>query len=57
MLGPFRLTVREPGRYLRNAEDAMGKVVYWMTVSLDGFVETRDGAIDWTMPDEGLFRS
>ncbi len=34
----------------------MGKVVYWMTVSLDGFVETRDGNIDWTMPDEGLFR-
>jgi len=24
----------------------MGKVVYWMTVSLDGFVETRDGNID-----------
>jgi hypothetical protein len=34
----------------------MGKVVYWMTVSLDGFVETRDGNIDWGMPDEGLFR-
>jgi len=34
----------------------MGKVVYWMTVSLDGFVETRDGNIDWTMPDEDLFR-
>jgi dihydrofolate reductase len=27
-----------------------------MTVSLDGFVETRGGNIDWTMPDEGLFR-
>jgi hypothetical protein len=37
-------------------EDAMSKVVYWMTVSLDGFVETRDGNIDWTMPDERLFR-
>ncbi len=34
----------------------MGKVVYWMTVSLDGFVETRDGNIDWGMPDEELFR-
>jgi dihydrofolate reductase len=34
----------------------MGKVVYWMTVSLDGFVETRDGSIDWSMPDEELFR-
>lgn len=34
----------------------MGQVVYWMTVSLDGFVETRDGKIDWTAPDEDLFR-
>jgi dihydrofolate reductase len=34
----------------------MGKVVYWMSVSLDGFVETRDGNIDWTMPDAELFR-
>jgi dihydrofolate reductase len=32
------------------------KVVYWMTVSLDGFVETRDGKIDWTAPDDELFR-
>jgi dihydrofolate reductase len=35
---------------------AMGKVVYWMTASLDGFVETRDGKIDWTAPNEELFR-
>jgi dihydrofolate reductase len=34
----------------------MGKVVYWMTVSLDGFVEARDGSLDWGMPDEALFR-
>jgi hypothetical protein len=34
----------------------MSKVVYWMTVSLDGFVETRDGQIDWTVPDAGLHR-
>jgi len=34
----------------------MRKVVYWMTVSLDGFVETRDGKIDWTAPDDELFR-
>jgi hypothetical protein len=26
----------------------MSKVVYSMSVSLDGFVETRDGKIDWT---------
>ena len=32
----------------------MSKVVYWMTVSLDGFVETRDGKIDWTAPDDEL---
>ena len=34
----------------------MNKVVYWMTVSLDGFVETSDGNIEWSTPDEGLFR-
>jgi len=32
----------------------MKKVIYWMNVSLDGFVETRDGKIDWTVPDEDL---
>jgi dihydrofolate reductase len=34
----------------------MRKVVYWMTVSLDGFVEARDGTIDWTAPDDELHR-
>jgi dihydrofolate reductase len=34
----------------------MSKVVYWMTVSLDGFVETSDGKIDWTAPDAELHR-
>ena len=34
----------------------MSKVVYWMSVSLDGFVESRDGKIDWTAPDEELHR-
>jgi dihydrofolate reductase len=34
----------------------VSKVVYWMTVSLDGFVETRDGKIDWTAPDDELHR-
>jgi hypothetical protein len=38
----------------RGREGHMSKVVYWMTVSLDGFVETRDGKIDWTAPDEAL---
>ena len=32
----------------------MRKVIYWMSVSLDGFIETRDGKIDWTTPDEEL---
>jgi dihydrofolate reductase len=32
----------------------VSKVVYWMTVSLDGFIETRDGKIDWTAPDAEL---
>jgi dihydrofolate reductase len=34
----------------------MSKVVYWMSVSLDGFVETRDGKIDFTAPSEELHR-
>jgi dihydrofolate reductase len=34
----------------------MSKVVYWMSVSLDGFVEDRDGKIDWTAPDAELLR-
>jgi hypothetical protein len=32
----------------------MNKVVYWMTVSLDAFVDTRGGKIDWTAPDDEL---
>ncbi len=34
----------------------MSKVVYWMSMSLDGFVETRHGKIGWTAPDEELHR-
>jgi hypothetical protein len=34
----------------------VSKVVYWMTVSVDGFVETRDGKINWTAPDDELQR-
>jgi hypothetical protein len=30
----------------------LSKIVYWMSVSLDGFVETRDGKIDWTAAGE-----
>lgn len=33
----------------------MRKLIYSMTVSLDGYVAAPDGAIDWTVPDEELF--
>jgi dihydrofolate reductase len=32
----------------------MGKVVYLMNVSLDGFIETPDHGLDWTVVDEEL---
>jgi dihydrofolate reductase len=34
----------------------MGKVVYSMNVSLDGFVETPDHGLDWATVDEDLHR-
>lgn len=30
------------------------QVIYSMMVSLDGYIESRDGAIDWSVPDEEL---
>ena len=33
----------------------MRKLIYSMTVSLDGFIAGQDGAIDWSVPDEELF--
>lgn len=33
----------------------MRKVIYSMTVSLDGYIAGPDGAIDWSAPDEELF--
>jgi dihydrofolate reductase len=33
----------------------MRKLIYSMTVSLDGFIASPDGAIDWSVPDEELF--
>jgi dihydrofolate reductase len=33
----------------------MRKLIYSMTVSLDGYITAPDGAIDWTVPDEELF--
>ena len=32
----------------------MGKIVYLMNVSLDGFIETPDHGLDWTVVDEEL---
>jgi dihydrofolate reductase len=32
------------------------KLIYSMTVSLDGYIAAPDGAIDWSVPDEQLFR-
>lgn len=34
----------------------MRKLIYSMTVSLDGYIAGPDGAIDWTVPDRELFR-
>ncbi len=34
----------------------MRKLIYSMTVSLDGYIAAPDGAIDWSVPDEDLFR-
>ena len=34
----------------------MRKLIYSMTVSLDGYIAGPDGAIDWSVPDEELFR-
>jgi dihydrofolate reductase len=33
----------------------MRKLIYSMTVSLDGYIAGPDGTIDWTVPDEELF--
>ncbi len=34
----------------------MRRLIYSLTVSLDGFIAGPDGAIDWSVPDEELFR-
>ena len=34
----------------------MGKLVYLMNVSLDGYVETPDHSLDWTTVDEETHR-
>jgi len=34
----------------------MRKVIYGMSVSLDGFIEDRDGDLSWSFPDEELHK-
>lgn len=34
----------------------MRKVIYSMSVSLDGYIAGPDGELDWSVPDEELFR-
>jgi dihydrofolate reductase len=34
----------------------MRKLIYSMSASLDGFIAGPDGGIDWSVPDEELFR-
>jgi dihydrofolate reductase len=34
----------------------MRKVIYWMSLSLDGFIEAPDGDLSWAYPDEELHR-
>ncbi len=34
----------------------MRKLIYSMTVSLDGYIARPDGTIDWSVPDDELFR-
>jgi len=36
--------------------EVMGKLVYGMSTSLDGYVNRADGSIDWTAPDEETHR-
>ena len=33
----------------------MGKLIYVTNASLDGYIEDRTGAFDWSNPDRGLF--
>ena len=34
----------------------MGKLIYNLNVSLDGFIETPDHSLDWTLVDDELHR-
>ena len=34
----------------------MGKLIYGFNTSLDGYIEDRDGTLEWSVPDEELHR-
>ena len=34
----------------------MAKLIYWMNISIDGFVEDADGNFEWGTPDEEEFK-
>jgi len=35
----------------------MGKIIYWMDTSIDGFIEDSSGALDFLTPDEDFQRA
>ncbi|MFF5260371.1 dihydrofolate reductase family protein [Actinomadura viridis] len=35
----------------------MGKVIYWMNASIDGYIEDRDGGMDFGNPDEDFHQA
>jgi dihydrofolate reductase len=34
----------------------MGRVVYWLSVSLDGFIETKEKSLEWCTPSQELMQ-
>jgi hypothetical protein len=43
---------RQDSSVQRVDDEHMGKLIYSMNVSIDGFVETPDRSIDWAIVDE-----